>query len=134
MLSRSTGLNNRLTWAAVSSILFPVMSPRVAKPRRWSVFLPTCFILLPFVGCITQALAQTNYMRIKAFGFAELSSSQPLVGPVEGSDGRLYGTTSAGGTNGFGSVYSLNRDGSGYTELYSFANPTRVDPSGLAEG
>jgi uncharacterized repeat protein (TIGR03803 family) len=45
---------------------------------------------------------------------------------VEGSDGALYGTTSAGGItdqnfpSGGGTVFEINTDGSGYTLLYSF--------------
>jgi uncharacterized repeat protein (TIGR03803 family) len=36
---------------------------------------------------------------------------------IEGSDGKLYGTTEGGGTNGAGTVFQLNKDGSGYTLL-----------------
>jgi uncharacterized repeat protein (TIGR03803 family) len=32
----------------------------------------------------------------------------------------LYGTTESGGTNGFGMVFSINADGSGFTNLYDF--------------
>jgi uncharacterized repeat protein (TIGR03803 family) len=32
----------------------------------------------------------------------------------------LYGTTANGGIDGFGTVFSLNTDGSGYTKLYDF--------------
>ncbi|HUS35878.1 MAG TPA: choice-of-anchor tandem repeat GloVer-containing protein [Verrucomicrobiae bacterium] len=41
-------------------------------------------------------------------------------GVIEGSDGRLYGATIAGGTHGDGVVYSLKRDGTGYTVLHQF--------------
>ena len=37
------------------------------------------------------------------------------------SGGKLYGTASSGGTNGSGTVFALNTDGSGYTNLHSFA-------------
>jgi uncharacterized repeat protein (TIGR03803 family) len=39
------------------------------------------------------------------------------------SGGSLYGTTSAGGTNfpGWGTVFKLNTDGTGFTNLYEFA-------------
>jgi uncharacterized repeat protein (TIGR03803 family) len=37
------------------------------------------------------------------------------------SGATLYGTTYAGGTNGFGTVFAVNTDGSGYTRLHSFA-------------
>ncbi len=39
---------------------------------------------------------------------------------ILGSDGALYGTTEFGGTAGFGTVYKLGLDGSGFTVLRSF--------------
>lgn len=38
------------------------------------------------------------------------------------SDGVLYGTTSSGGTNGGGTVFRLNSDGSGFQLLYCFTS------------
>ena len=43
--------------------------------------------------------------------------------PVAGlllSGSTLYGTTFSGGASGFGTVFALNTDGSGFTNLYSF--------------
>jgi uncharacterized repeat protein (TIGR03803 family) len=42
-------------------------------------------------------------------------------GVVKASDGRLYGATYDGGTNGDGVIYAMNTDGSGYTIMYNFA-------------
>ena len=36
----------------------------------------------------------------------------------------LYGTTLDGGTNNTGIIFSIGQDGTGYQELFSFANPT----------
>jgi uncharacterized repeat protein (TIGR03803 family) len=44
----------------------------------------------------------------------------PWAGLVQGRDGALYGTTLGGGTNGAGTVFKLNKDGSGYAVLHSF--------------
>jgi uncharacterized repeat protein (TIGR03803 family) len=56
------------------------------------------------------------------------------MGPVSGlvvSGGKIYGTTSWGGTNAWGTVYSMNLEGSDYTALYNFADgPGGVYPSG----
>jgi uncharacterized repeat protein (TIGR03803 family) len=52
----------------------------------------------------------------------------PSARVVQGRDGALYGTTSAGGANTnqygdtFGTVFKLNEDGSGYAVLYSFSS------------
>ncbi len=45
------------------------------------------------------------------------------VGALALSDGTLYGTASSGGTNfpGWGTVFKLNTDGTGFTNLYEFA-------------
>lgn len=37
------------------------------------------------------------------------------------ADGRLYGVTSAGGATGYGTVYSLGIDGSGFEAIYEFS-------------
>jgi uncharacterized repeat protein (TIGR03803 family) len=47
----------------------------------------------------------------------------------------LYGTTDYGGTNGFGTVFAMDTDGSGFTNLYNFAPDSlsmSATPSGLA--
>jgi uncharacterized repeat protein (TIGR03803 family) len=44
----------------------------------------------------------------------------PYAGVVEASDGKLYGTTAGGGSNSMGTVFSLNKNGSGYSILRFF--------------
>src|ERR1035437_896838 len=62
--------------------------------------------------------------------------ANPTAGMIEGSDGALYGTASQGGTYGAGTVFRVNKDGSGFAVLKSFeyysdgANPR----AGLIEG
>src|SRR5581483_10701140 len=41
------------------------------------------------------------------------------AGLVLGNDGNLYGSTSAGGSSGYGVLYKISRSGS-YQQLYSF--------------
>jgi uncharacterized repeat protein (TIGR03803 family) len=81
---------------------------------------------------LAVAEAQTNYQRIKSFGpFAQ--GVNPVSRLTEGSDGLLYGTTRGGGALGQGTVFSLQKDGSGYTMLHSFTNGF-FPVGGLAEG
>ncbi|MBV9301284.1 MAG: hypothetical protein JOY62_12680 [Acidobacteriaceae bacterium] len=54
--------------------------------------------------------------------------STPYGGLIQGSDGNLYGTTSAGGANGSGAVYRITTAGK-LTTLYSFCSQ-----SGCADG
>jgi uncharacterized repeat protein (TIGR03803 family) len=48
-----------------------------------------------------------------------LSASSPLR---EFNDGMLYGTTQYGGSNDFGTIFRLNKDGSAFTVLHDFTN------------
>jgi uncharacterized repeat protein (TIGR03803 family) len=69
----------------------------------------------------TSAPAQTGFQPIRSFGFPEGMGDSPSGGVMEGSDHKLYGTTVNGGANGdYGVVYSVQRDGSGYTALHHF--------------
>jgi uncharacterized repeat protein (TIGR03803 family) len=44
----------------------------------------------------------------------------PQAGVVPGADGTLYGATYFGGSNNWGTVFSLNPNGSGHTQLHLF--------------
>jgi uncharacterized repeat protein (TIGR03803 family) len=52
-----------------------------------------------------------------SFGF---DGRNPEAGLIEGSDGALYGSAYAGGINRGGTIFKVNKDGSGFTVLYSF--------------
>jgi uncharacterized repeat protein (TIGR03803 family) len=58
--------------------------------------------------------------------FNNANGSRPLAELLLGTDGKLYGTTTAGGvdstgtTTSFGTMFSISRDGTGFTRLYSF--------------
>jgi len=91
--------------------------------------------MLFFLGVFPAAHAQTNYQRIKSFGFPELSGGGTFAALIEGNDGKLYGT-GGGGARSSGTVFQLSRDGSGYTVLYSFGTVTGDGrgANGLVEG
>jgi uncharacterized repeat protein (TIGR03803 family) len=66
--------------------------------------------------------------RVSAQPFKTLYSFGALPGGSEPNAGlvlsgnTLYGTTYLGGSSGFGTVFAVNTDGSGYTNLYSFTD------------
>jgi uncharacterized repeat protein (TIGR03803 family) len=63
----------------------------------------------------TDGLSFTNI-----HNFAVNDGENPQGGLVQGPDGTLYGTAENGGSNGSGTVFSLNPDGSGFAVLYNF--------------
>lgn len=54
----------------------------------------------------------------------------PYAPPVEGTDGKYYGTTSAGGTDGFGTVYAEASTGGLPTSLVQFTGTDGDKPVG----
>ena len=63
--------------------------------------------------------AQTNYQRLKSFGFNE--SSAGGVTSLVLKDGAIYGATRAGGNGEYGTLFRMNKDGSGYVSLHHFS-------------
>jgi uncharacterized repeat protein (TIGR03803 family) len=64
------------------------------------------------------------------------AGAQPTGELLLGQDGKLYGTTSTGGTNDkgtatlFGTIFSIARDGTGFTSIHSFQGSDGASPSG----
>ena len=77
----------------------------------------------------------SDYTLLKAFPSMP-EDGLGLTSLIEASDGMLYGTTFNGGlgTNN-GTLFRINRDGSGYTILRSFVTPAQgSSPNSLLEG
>jgi len=62
----------------------------------------------------------SRYAVLHAFGGNANDGMTPQAGLVQGRDGMLYGTTSAGGAGGKGTVFGLNTVDSSFTNLYNF--------------
>jgi uncharacterized repeat protein (TIGR03803 family) len=55
-----------------------------------------------------------------------------LAGPlVQGTDGKFYGTASAGGIEGRGTIFRINFDGTGFQVIHTFSATTADTTSGL---
>lgn len=61
----------------------------------------------------------SNYRVLHAFAGAG-GGATPFAGLIEGTDGKLYGTTIAGGTGSQGVIFRLDKDGGAYEVLRHF--------------
>jgi uncharacterized repeat protein (TIGR03803 family) len=66
----------------------------------------------------------SSYHILHRFGDRMQDGKDPLGALLEGSNGILYGTTSTGGASNAGTIFRLNKDGSGYAILWHFASGT----------
>ncbi len=76
-------------------------------------------------GVAYEFARDANWAEGLLFDFQAMpDGSMPLNGPILDPAGNLYGTTSAGGANGYGTVYELSPSASGLSEttLYDFTN------------
>lgn len=79
----------------------------------------------------------SSYTTLQSFTSSGTGPRTPKCALVQGSDGTLFGTTSAGGSDGFGAIFSVKPDGSGFLTLRSFSGSNgdgRVPWSGLTYG
>jgi uncharacterized repeat protein (TIGR03803 family) len=81
----------------------------------------TCILLL---FCLAVAVASSATTFTTLASFHGTNGDRPyFVALVQGTDGNLYGTTSGGGVNGEGTVFSITPAGT-LTTLYSFCSQT----------
>ncbi len=94
-------------------------------------------LLLWISGLLASAADYTNFARL--FSFSGTNGAQPYANLIEGSDGRLYGTTFQGGItnedfpNGMGVVFALNKDGSGFEVVHFFGGSSHDGANPYAE-
>jgi len=62
-----------------------------------------------------------KYRLLRAFGSQPADGAKPYASLIEGSDGKLYGTTVTGGNSMQGTVFSVTKDGKVYQVLRSFS-------------
>jgi len=82
-------------------------------------------ILLPALGAnlvvvLTGTATAQTFTNLHDFGPAITNGIGPQAGLLL-AGGALYGTTPIGGSSGNGTVFAVNTDGSGFTNLYNFS-------------
>lgn len=65
-----------------------------------------------------------------SFNDAGADGGFPVGGIIKATNGKVYGTTSKGGTNGMGTAYQLDANGSNFVKMAEFNGTTGSDPRG----
>src|SRR5690348_5364986 len=101
------------------------------KPTRATRVIFSCVLLV----CLTTATrAQTLNETILHSFTNSADGSNPSTGLILGQDGSLYGIAGNGGTNnGYGTLFQINRNGSGYHVLRNFDILTGAYPGNLIQ-
>jgi uncharacterized repeat protein (TIGR03803 family) len=86
----------------------------ISRGKRRAPLIALLAVLLAF-----SARAEFQYQLLKSFNGGD--GRGPVSGLLEASDGALYGVTPNGGTDGLGTVYRINKDGSAHTVLHNFS-------------
>lgn len=74
-------------------------------------------------GIVYQLAASGAYKVLHNFQSAT-EGNNSMAGLVQASDKFLYSVMSAGGTNGYGTIYRINNTGTKFQVLHQFDNPT----------
>ncbi len=85
-------------------------------------------------GCVFKVgTGGSGFVLLHSFGPGAGNVLNPVGALVE-YDGNLYGTTGSGGVNGYGTVFRVALDGSGFEVVHSFSYPEATYPtSGVTE-
>jgi uncharacterized repeat protein (TIGR03803 family) len=85
------------------------------------------------IGIVFKLDSSWNYSVVYEFGAGDPSGTS-IVGLVQATNGRLYGTTQAGGSGGSGTVFELDLSGN-YSLLHEFeASEGTYPQAGLIQG
>lgn len=105
-----------------SEMKYPVRTCGYPSVLRFRRVLLSAWLFA--VICLTtgRVSAQTDYSVLRGFGFGDQSGGYPYAGLMEGSDGTFYATSLNGGRFAAGTVYRVQKDGSGYLVLHHFGS------------
>src|SRR2546425_918651 len=100
-----------------------------------------CIKNLFLLPALIAGLGLAQAGRVTAQAFTTLYNFNPTAPPSTGSDGAnpyaslilsddtLYGTATGGGSSGSGTVFAVNTDGTGFTNLHSFTTGSGSFPN-----
>jgi len=86
-------------------------------------------------GTVFQMTLDGKVKIIYSFGANGTDGTNPAGPVMQAADGKLYGTTTWGGTKGVGTTFSMTTSGGGYKLLHSFQTTDGSNPyGGLVQG
>jgi uncharacterized repeat protein (TIGR03803 family) len=95
------------------------------RGKRFSIGLRAALAIFTVTLSVTSTWAATNWNEKVLHSFNGTDGGGPFAGLIFDAAGNLYGTTTSGGTFGYGTVFELTpTPGGGWTEqvLYSFCH------------
>jgi uncharacterized repeat protein (TIGR03803 family) len=78
-------------------------------------------VLAFFAACLPGGMAQSGYTILHSFGGQTSGDGDLSQGGLVSDGSALYGTTTYGGADDYGTIFSINPDGSGYSLLRDFS-------------
>ena len=99
------------------------------RERIFSKLARTVLALVPAVVLTQAAWAQTFTTLVS---FSGVNGANPTSSLIQGTDGKLYGTTEVGGTDGEGTVFRISFGGT-LSPLYSFDLSNGAYPNGVVQ-
>ncbi len=113
-----------MAWFNVYLFYKQFTSPEMAVKMKKTTLLTVIVLIFNTVLLVFNGSAQ--YTRLLAFD--SINGSGPAGSLI--SDGIfLYGMTSAGGTNNYGTIFKIKPDGTGYTNLLNFTGANGYGPN-----
>src|SRR5688572_10718701 len=87
-------------------------------PRTARSFLYTLILL--GIMLVTNPIFSQHFTELRSFGFPDQRGYMPWHRLLEASNGVLYGVTDRGGRYNNGTIFKVNKDGSGFATLKHF--------------
>lgn len=131
------GISTRRAAIRAEPILSQAGAVKSAERCKRARGVATAWLVLLATGLLaSRGMAQVTVEALHSFGNPAGMGVHPRGQLIKASDGALYGTTYEVGTAGYGAVFRINEDGSGYKALHLFqdAGDGRYPHAGLVEG